>query len=341
MKVAAQQRYGGPDVIEIVERPKPMPGPGEVLVEVRASTVTLADCAFRKAEPFIVRLFGGLFRPKLDVLGDDIAGVVVAIGAGVSRFAVGDRVHGCTGAALGGMAEYVCVKETAALVKVPEGVDLIPLGGMSYSYLTAMPFIRDEGRVKPGDHVLINGAASSVGAIALQLAKHFGAEVTAVASGRHRALLERLGADHVIDRQVADFTAARGAYDVVFDAVGKSSFAQAAPTLKPGGIYLTTVPSWGIFGLMLSGGQRGGKRGKLATTGLRSDGDKLKDLHVLNRLLEQGAIRAVTDRVFPLHKIVEAHRYVEREVKAGDVVVTMPVAQGPLLLAATAASVGA
>ncbi len=341
MKVAAQKRYGGPEVIEIVERPKPVPGPGEVLIEVHASTVTLADCAFRKADPFIVRFFGGLFRPKLDVLGDDIAGVVVAIGTGVTRFAVGDRVHGCTGAALGGMAEYVCVKETAALVKVPEGVELMPLGGMSYAYLTAMPFIRDEGKVKPGDHVLINGAASSVGAMALQLAKHFGAEVTAVASGRHRALLQRLGADHVIDRQVADFTAARESYDVVFDAVGKSRYAQAAPALKPGGIYLTTVPSWGIFALMLTGGQRGGKRGKLATSGLRAESDKLKDLHVLNRLLEQGAIRPVTDRVFPLNQIVEAHRYVEREVKAGDVVVAMPVAQGPLLLAQQGVAVGA
>ncbi|WP_338720000.1 NAD(P)-dependent alcohol dehydrogenase [Devosia sp. XK-2] len=334
MKVAAQNRYGGPEVIEIVERAKPVPGPGEVLVEVHASTVTLADCAFRKADPFIVRLFGGLFRPKLDVLGDDIAGVVVAVGPGVTRFAVGDRVHGCTGASLGAMAEYVCLKETAPLVKVPDGVALIPLGGLSYAYLTAMPFIRDEGQVKPGDHVLINGAASSVGAMAVQLAKHFGAEVTAVASGRHRALMEKLGADHFIDRQANDFTDAREAYDVVFDAVGKSSFAASAPALKPGGIYLTTVPSWGIFGLMLTGGKRGGKRGKLATTGLRGEADKLKDLHILNTLLEQGVVRAVTDRIFPLNQIVEAHRYVERETKAGDVVVTMPVAQAPLMLSA-------
>ena len=333
MKAAAQKRYGGPEVVEIVERPKPVPGPGEVLIEVHASTVTLADCAFRKAEPFIVRFFGGLFRPKLDVLGDDIAGVVVAVGEGVTRFAVGERVHGCTGSALGGMAELVCVKETAALGKVPEGVDLLPLGGMSYSYLTAMPFIRDEGKVKPGDHVLINGAASSVGAMALQLARHFGAEVTAVASERHRALLERLGADHVIDRQVEDFTTARGAYDVVFDAVGKSSFAKSAPALKPGGIYLTTVPSWGIFALMLTGGQRGGKRGKLATSGLRAESDKLKDLHVLNRLLEQGAIRAVTDRVFPLNQIVEAHRYVESGHKRGNVVLEIPHADVAVLAA--------
>ena len=327
MKVAAQSRYGGPEVISVVERPMPQPGPGEVLVQVHSSTVTLADCAFRKADPFIVRFFAGLFRPRIEVLGDDIAGVVAAVGPGVTRFAAGDRIHGSAGANLGGMAEYVCIKETGAIAKAPDGQDLVPLSGLSYAYLTAMPFIRDEARVKPGDRVLINGAASSVGAIAVQLAKYYGAEVTAVASGRHAERVRKLGADHFIDRQSEDFTSRAGAYDVVFDAVGKSSFARAAQALKPGGIYLTTVPSWGIMWLMLTGGQRGGKRGKLATTGLRPEADKRVDLDMLNSLLEQGAVWPVTDRVFSLDQIVEAHRYVEREVKAGDVVVTMPVAQ--------------
>lgn len=333
MKVAAQSQYGGPEVIHIVERARPDPGPGQVLVQVHSSTVTLADCAFRKAEPFIVRFFGGLFLPRLDVLGDDVAGVVAAVGPGVSRFAPGDRVHGSVGSRLGGMAEYVLVDETAALVRVPEGQELIPLGGLSYAYLTAMPFIRDEGRVKPGHRVLVNGAASSVGAVAIQLARHFGAEVTAVASGRHADLTRRLGADHFIDRHQTDFTRQDGAFDVIFDAVGKSRFTEAARALKPGGIYLTTVPSWGIFWLMLTGGRRSGKRGKLATTGLRPESDKLKDLHILNTLLEQEQVRPVTDSQFRLDQIVEAHRYVEREVKAGDVLVVMPVAQPPLLLA--------
>src|SRR5690606_7127311 len=208
---------------------------------------------------------------------------------------------------------YVCVKETSALVKIPSGQDLLPLGGLSYAYLTAMPFIRDEAQVKPGDQVLVHGAASSIGAVAIQLARHFGAEVTAVASGRHEALARRLGAQHFIDRQRQDFTALASAYDVVFDAVGKSSFARSAPALKAGGIYLTTVPSWGIMWLMLTGGRRGGKRGKLATTGLRPEADKLKDLHTLNALLEEGAIQAVTDQVFRLDQIAEAHSYVERE----------------------------
>jgi NADPH:quinone reductase-like Zn-dependent oxidoreductase len=327
MKVAAQSRYGGPEVISVVERPMPQAGPGEVLVQVHSSTVTLADCAFRKADPFIVRFFAGLFRPRIEVLGDDIAGIVAAVGPGVTRFAIGDRIHGSAGTSLGGMAEYVCVKESGAIVKAPPGQDLVPLGGLNYAYLTAMPFIRDEARVKPADRVLINGAAGSVGAVAVQLAKHFGAEVTAVASGRHSELVRKLGADHFIDRQHEDFTACTGEYDVVFDAVGKSSFSRCAPALKAGGIYLTTVPSWGIMWLMLTGGQRGGKRGKLATTGLRPEADKVKDLHMLSTLLEQGAVWPVTDRVFPLDQIVEAHRYVEREVKAGDVVVAMPVVE--------------
>jgi NADPH:quinone reductase-like Zn-dependent oxidoreductase len=328
MKVAAQSRYGGPEVISIVERPRPVPKEGEVLVEVHASTVTLADCAFRKADPFIVRFFAGLFRPRIDVLGDDIAGVVAAVGPDVTRFAVGDRVHGSAGASLGGMAEYACVKQGGAVVKAPDGHDLVPLGGLSYSYLTAMPFIRDEGRVKPGDRVLINGAGSSVGAVAIQLAKYYGAEVTAVASGRHEALARELGADHFIDRHSADFTEHAGRYDVIFDAVGKSSFARSRGALRAGGIYLTTVPSWGIFWLMLTGGKRGGQRGKLATTGLRPEADKARDLELLNALLAEGAVRPVTDRVFPLAEIVAAHRYVESEVKSGDVVVAMPVALG-------------
>jgi NADPH:quinone reductase-like Zn-dependent oxidoreductase len=183
-----------------------------------------------------------------------------------------------------------------------------------------MPFIRDEGQVKPGDRVLINGAASSVGAVAVQLARHLGAEVTAACSARNAELVRSLGADQVIDRARQDFTAATEAYDVIFDAVGKSSFGRCEAALKPGGIYLTTVPSLAILWHMLTK-RRPGKRGKLATTGLRPISAKLKDLAVLVELVEAGAVRAVTDRRFPLAEVAAAHRYVETERKAGDVVV--------------------
>lgn len=321
MKAVMQSRYGGPEVLEIREVPRPTPKANEVLVRVHATSVTLPDCAFRKADPFIIRFFGGLLRPKDLVLGDDISGVVEAVGAAVTRFRPGEAVYGSTGGA-GGHAEYVAIPEDAALVHKPAVLDHGQAAGLSYSYLTAMPFMRDEGQVKPGDRVLINGAAGSVGAVAVQLARHFGAEVTAVCSGRNAELVRSLGADRVIDRTVEDFTAARDAYDVIFDAVGKSSFGRCKPALRAGGIYLTTVPSLGILWHMLTT-RHPGKRGKLATTGLRPVAAKMQDLLVLNDLVAAGAVRAVTDRRYGLAEIAEAHRYVESESKAGDVVVEM------------------
>lgn len=322
MKQVTQRRYGAPDVLEIRDVPRPVPGENDVLIRVEAFSVTLADCAFRRADPFITRFFAGLLRPRNLVLGDDIAGVVEAIGGKVTRFRVGDAVFGSVGAKLGGAAEYVCLSEDQPIVHRPDVLDAGQAAGLSYGYLTAMPFIRDQGEVKPGDRVLINGAASSVGVVAVQLAHHFGAEVTAVCSGRNADLVRELGADHVIDRAKADFTAATDAYDVIFDAVGKSSFGRCKRALRSGGIYLTTVPSLAIIWHMLTK-RRPGKRGKLSTTGLRPVSAKLGDMQTLVELVDARAVRAVTDRRFALAAVADAHRYVETERKAGDVVVEM------------------
>lgn len=322
MRQVTQSRYGGPDVLEIREVPRPTPGENEVLIRIEAFGVTLADCAFRKADPVITRFFTGLLRPRNLVLGDDIAGVVEAVGAKVTRFRVGEAVFGSVGDRLGGAADYVCLPEDAAIVHRPPMLDAGQGAGLSYGYLTAMPFLRDEGQVKPGDRVLINGAASSVGAVAVQLARHFGAEVTAVCSGRNGDLARSLGADHVIDRTKSDFTEASDAYDVIFDAVGKSSFGRCRAALKPGGIYLTTVPSLAILWHMLTN-RKPARRGKLATTGLRPVTAKLRDMEMLVELVQAGTVRAVTDRRFPLSQVADAHRYVETERKSGDVVVEM------------------
>lgn len=320
MRIVTQTRYGGPDVLEIREMPRPTPKANEVLVRVEAFSVTLADCAFRKADPFIVRFFAGLVRPKNLVLGDTIGGVVEAVGKQVTRLKVGDPVFGSVGSDLGGSADYVCLADVEAIVRRPGGLDAGQGAGLAYGYLTAMPFMRDEAQVRPGDKVLVNGGASSVGYAAVQLAKHFGAEVTAVCSGRNGELTLALGADHVIDRTKADFAAVRERYDVIFDAVGKSNFGRCKAALKPGGIYLTTVPSLAILWHMLTK-RKPGKRARLATTGLRPVGAKLADMVVLAELVEAGAVRAVTDRRFPMADVAEAHRYVEAGRKAGDVVV--------------------
>jgi NADPH:quinone reductase-like Zn-dependent oxidoreductase len=322
MRQVTQSRYGGPEVLEIREVPPPVPRENEVLIRIEAFGVTLADCAFRKADPFITRFFTGLWRPRNLVLGDDIAGVVEAVGSKVTRFRVGEAVFGSVGDSLGGAADFVCLPEDAAIVRRPPMLDAGQGAGLSYGYLTAMPFMRDEGQVKPGHRVLINGAASSVGAVAVQLARHFGAEVTAVCSGYNGDLARSLGADHVIDRRKSDFTEARDAYDVIFDAVGKSSFGRCRAALKPGGIYLTTVPSFAILWHMLTK-RKPARRGKLATTGLRPVSAKLRDMEMLVELVEAGTVRAVTDRRFPLSQVADAHRYVETERKAGDVVVEM------------------
>lgn len=317
-----QSRYGGPEVIDVCEIARPAPREDEILVAVVATTVTLADTAFRKADPVIIRLFGGLLRPKTAILGSTIAGVVEAVGSAVTRFKIGDAVYGSMSPDFGGAAEYVVLKANGAVVQAPEGVELASLAGLASGYLTAMPFIRDEGQVGPASKVLINGAAGSIGAVAVQLARHFGAEVTAVVSGRNGQMVRGLGADHVIDRTQADFTDAREAYDVIFDAVGKSSFARSREALKTGGIYLTTVMGFAIIWDMLTT-RKSPKRARLATTGLRPEADKRRDLEALNELLAAGAVRPVIDRRFDLAEIVEAHRYVDSQSKAGDVLVMM------------------
>ncbi|HEV7345831.1 MAG TPA: NAD(P)-dependent alcohol dehydrogenase [Devosia sp.] len=328
MLAAIQTRYGGPDVVEVRQVPRPVAGPGQMLIRVHAVTLTLADCAFRKAQPFIVRFFAGWLAPKQGILGDSISGVVEAVGPGVTRFAPGDAVFGTTNTGTGGTAEYMVAAEDAAIFHRPRGLDDAGAAGLTYSFLTAMPFIRDEGRVKPDDRVLINGASGSVGIVAVQLAKHFGAHVTGVCSSRNVELVRSLGADAVIDYTTANFTAAREGYDVILDAVGKSSFSQCRKALKPDGIYLTTVPSLGIVYHMLTR-RNEPQRARLATTGLRPLDAKKVDLIAMRELVEAGAIRAVTDRRFPLRDVQDAHRYVETERKAGDVVVEMPAALSP------------
>ncbi len=323
MKAACIDRYGPPEVIVIRDRPAPVLGATDVLIRQAASSVSPADIAMRSGDPFLIRFFMGLTRPKEPTPGGAVAGVIEAVGSSVTRFKPGDRVFGTTDPTPGAMAELVAVPESGALVAMPDALDFGEAAGLTYSFLTAMPFLRDEAKLEPGQTVLINGAAGSIGTVAVQLAKHMGARVTAVCSTRNIELVRSLGADAVIDRTVADFTTARGAYDVIFDTVGKSSFAECRTTLKPGGIYLTTVPSFAILIHMLRRKRADGTRAKLATTGLRATADKVKDMAVLKQLVEAGVLRGVIDRTYPLSEIAAAHRYVETGTKAGDVIIAI------------------
>jgi NADPH:quinone reductase-like Zn-dependent oxidoreductase len=319
MKAAIIEQYGSADVFLLREIATPAPGDNEVLVRIRATVATPSDVAFRSAEPFIVRFFAGLLKPNLRILGDNIAGEVEAVGRAVTRFRPGDRVYGTVGVGLGAYAQYCCIAEDAAIEVIPDNLSHAEAVSLAEAFLTAQPFIRDEAKLQPGQSILVNGASGSIGSVAVQLARLAGATVTGVCSTRNVALVRSLGADHVIDYTREDFTAAAGAYDVVFDAVGKSSFARARGCLKPGGAYLTTVPSFAIAGHMLV--KPRGYRAKLATTGLRPEAEKRRDMQLLSELAAAGKLRAVIDRHYPLEAIAEAHRYVETGRKVGSVVI--------------------
>lgn len=319
MRAIVCTKYGSPEVLQFTEVAKPTPKDNEVRIKLHAAIVTPSDCAFRKADPFIIRLMYGLRRPKHTILGVEFAGEIDAVGQSVTSFQTDDRVCGISPTTFGTYAEYVCLPQTGTLASLPGNASYEEAVGLCDGGLTALVFLRDAARVQRGQKVLINGASGSVGAYAVQLAKYFGAEVTGVCSSTNTALVKSLGADHVIDYTHEDFTKSGQTYDVIFDAVGKRSFSQCRSSLSPRGIYLTTVPSLIIMLQMLWTSKFGRKKAKFTAAGLQQ---KKANLALLAELFEAGQVKAVVDRHFPLEQMAEAHRYVEKGRKKGNVVIT-------------------
>lgn len=323
MKAIVMDRYGGPEVLRLAEVEKPVPKDNEVLIRIHATVATPPDVAFRSARPFIVRFFTGLLRPKYRVMGTSLAGVVEATGSAVTRYQPGDRVFGASDTDFGTYAEYKCLPEDGSLAATPAGLSDEAACALSEGFLTAMPFLRDEAQLESGQRILINGASGNVGSTAVQLASHMGAHVTGVCSAANLELVRSLGADEVIDYGDEDFTKRRAAWDVIFDAVGKSSFKRCRPALESGGVYMTTVPTLAIGWQMLTKSRPEGKRGLLATTGLRPVEAKRKDLEEMARMAAEGQLEALIDRRYPLERAADAHRYVETERKRGSVVIAL------------------
>jgi NADPH:quinone reductase-like Zn-dependent oxidoreductase len=296
MKAVVFQKYGPPEVLQIRDVEKPTPGEHEVQVKVHATTVTSGDNRIRQADPFLVRMFFGLLRPKIATLGSELAGEIAATGNGVALFKVGDQVFGYSNANYGAHAEYVCLTESGAVAGKPANMSYAEAAAVPFGATTALYFLRNRGNIKNGEKVLIYGASGSVGTAAVQLAKHFGAEVTGVCSTANVELVKSLGADAVIDYKKEDFTAGGERFDIIFDAVGKIS-SQWRNALAPGGRFVTI------------------KKGM-------ASGNK-DDLLFLKALIEAGGLKPVVDRLYPMEQIVEAHRYVDQGHKKGSVVVTV------------------
>ena len=319
MKAIVVTRYGSPDVLQLQEVAKPTPKDHEVLIKIRASSVSSGDSRIRRADPFLVRFFYGFSRPKASILGNEFAGVIEAVGQGVTRFRPGDEVFGAAGFNLGTNAEYITLPEDGPIAHKPanitfEGAAVIPFGATA-----ALHFLRDKANIQPGQKILINGASGSLGTAAIQLAKHFGAEVTAINSGANAELVRSLGADKMIDYTREDFTQSGETYDLIFDSIGKLSFAQSKGSLKEDGLFLAASAGLTEFFQAMWTSIIGGK--KVGAGVVEEDQSALL---FLKDLIETGKLRAVIDRTYTLEETAEAHRYVDKGHKKGNVVIRIP-----------------
>jgi len=319
MKAAVHTRYGPPDVVRILEVDKPAAKDNEVLVKVHATTVNRTDSGLRAAKPFINRFFTGLRRPRVTVLGNEFAGQVEATGRGVRSFAVGDRVFGYNGTRFGAHAEYLAMPEDGSLATMPAKVTYEEAAPSTEGSHYALSLIR-KAKIRSGQDVLVNGATGAIGSAAVQLLKGLGAEVTAVCGTEHVELVRGLGADRVIDCTAEDFTRDTQTYDVVLDAVGKSSFGRCKRLLKPGGIYLSSDlgplsqnPILALITPLL--------RGKKVMFPIPRDNQEM--VRYFRELLESGEFKPLIDRRYRLDEIVEAYRYVETGQKVGNVVISV------------------
>jgi NADPH:quinone reductase-like Zn-dependent oxidoreductase len=319
MKAAVRSRYGGPDVVRVADVGMPALTDDELLVKVRATTVNRTDCGMRAAKPFLYRLFTGLVRPRLRILGNEFAGQVHAVGRNVTTFTVGDRVFGYNDRSFGAHAQYMSMPRDGTLAVIPAGLSYDAAAPSTEGSHYALSMIR-VARIGAEQDVLVYGASGAIGSAAVQLVKNLGAVVTAVCDTRHVDLVGDLGADRVVDYTAQDFTADERRYDAVLDAVGKSTFGRCRRLLKPGGVYVSSdLGPWAqnLFLPLVTRLARG-KRVRFPFP----THDAAMAQH-LRELIESGAFTPVIDRRYPLDEITEAYRYVETGQKTGNVVITV------------------
>ncbi len=323
MKALTYKKYGPPNVVGLAEIAKPTPKANEVLVRTYASTVTTADWRARSLTMpagfgLMGRLFFGIFGPRQSILGTELSGVIESVGSAVTKFKVGDEVFAFTGASYGCHAEYRAVAETGLIAIKPANVSFEAAAALSFGGTTALCALRDKGQIKRGDTVLIVGASGGVGTAAVQIAKHFGAEVTGVCSGANVELVRSIGADKVIDYSTTDFATSGQAYDIILDTTGTVPLARCENALKPGGRLLLVLGSFSqVLGL-----ERPAKgSGKKVIASVASV--KVEHLQFLAKLAESGAFKPVIERSYSLDLAVQAHALVDSGRKRGNVVLVI------------------
>jgi len=317
MKAAIIRKFGPPDVLVLEEIEKPSIQDNQVLVKVHATSVNPMDYRIRSGKaplwPF-GRLMMGLRPSKEEILGNEVAGEIVEVGSNVTKFKKGDRIFGCVNRSY---AEYVVCTENATITTMPPDMSYEEGASIGFGGITSLHFLRTLANIQKGQRVLINGASGGVGVFAVQLAKYFGADVTGVCSTKNIELVKSLGADRVIDYTTVDFTKEEEVYDIIFDAVGKSSFSKCKKLLREDGIYLSTVPTYRLLLQMLWTSKIGKKK---AMFGIASGPE---NLIILKELLESKELRIVVDRTYPFEQIAEAHAYADKGHKVGSIAISV------------------
>jgi NADPH:quinone reductase-like Zn-dependent oxidoreductase len=325
MKAIITTGYGSPEVFKVDEVAKPKATPDEILIRIHSSSVTKADTMMRTGKPYIGRLMLGLTKPKNPIWGTGFAGIVEAVGAEVTRFKAGDQVFGENIDTMGTYAEYVTVSEEGIVAHLPENLSFEEAAGMCDGGITSLNFLVNLGNIKAGQKVLINGASGSLGTAAVQIAKHFGAEVTGVCSTKNISMVKELGAKHVIDYTKQDFTSNTNIYDLIYDTVGVRSFAECRDALTENGVYASPVLGMPLLGNMMVTSVFGKKKAKFSATGALPTKEVKRLLQILLEIIEAGNLKGVLDRSYPLEQLAEAHEYVDKGHKKGNVVLK-PVA---------------
>ncbi|MFT5835109.1 MAG: NADPH:quinone reductase-like Zn-dependent oxidoreductase [Cognaticolwellia sp.] len=321
MKAVVYTEYGAPKVLKVKNIEKPTPKANEILIKIKASSVARADAMMRTGKPYIGRLFLGLTKPKNYITGTGLAGDIEAIGNDVTRFKIGDVVFGEMIFGLGTNAEYVCVPEDGILALKPSNISYEEAAPVCDGVLTSLSLLKDIANIQSGQKVLIIGASGSLGTAAVQLAKHFGAEVTGICSGKNIALVKSLGTDKMIDYTKTDFTKNGKTYDIIYDTVGKSSFQESKQSLTEKGAYLSPVLDFQLLLKVLWTSIFGKKKALFSATGTRKVSELRALLQDIKSLMALGKIKSVIDKVYSLEEIVEAHEYVDTGRKVGNIVI--------------------